>query len=199
MAERYHRPLPPLTQKHIERFHSRVKRGLPDECWLWMRARFSDGYGAFKVKKQMCRASRIAYFIATGVDPADSLVCHTCDNPPCCNPAHLFLGSSSENILDAATKDRLNTASGDNHYTRRRPELMEARKGDAHWTHRNPDKTSKGEQNGCAKLTEQDVRDIRTTHAAGGISYGELARRYNLRASETVRMLCQRRTWKHVA
>jgi hypothetical protein len=198
MAERYHRPIPPLTQKQVERFLSRVAKGQANECWLWTRAKFTDGYGAITIKKSTMRASRVAYFIATGIDPGDKLVCHRCDNPPCCNPAHLFLGDDSDNLMDASAKGLLNTVAGDEHYTRRRPDLMELRKGDRHWTHRKPERTSKGEKNGAARFTEQTVRLIRDTYTNGGISQSELARQFGV-CSESIRKIILRKTWAHVA
>jgi hypothetical protein len=197
MSGRYHRPIPPLLQKHIDRFHSRVRRGEPDECWPWLRGRFADGYGGFKVGKQTMKANRVAYFIANGIDPGQLQVCHTCDNPSCCNPAHLFLGDTSANITDAVEKGRIAFPTGSRHYTRRRPDLMELRRGDGHWTHKMPERTSKGENNGAAKLTEQDVRSIRALHGAGGVSCESIARKYGC-GGETIRLIVQRRTWKHI-
>lgn len=59
-------------------------------------------------------AHRVAYYISTGIDPQENLVCHTCDNPACCNPAHLFLGTSEDNQLDCANKGR--KPKGENHH-----------------------------------------------------------------------------------
>lgn len=94
-----------LTAKDVERFNSYVfvKPG----CWPWQRARWKNGYGSYKLQSgEIYGAHRIAYFIATGVDPANLLVCHSCDNPRCCNPAHLFLGTVQDNIADKVIKNR---------------------------------------------------------------------------------------------
>lgn len=53
--------------------------------------------------------------MATGVDPGDKLVCHTCDNPACCNPAHLWLGTDADNMHDMLQKERANKAAGVKH------------------------------------------------------------------------------------
>lgn len=49
---------------------------------------------------------RLAYYAATGIDPKDFYVCHTCDNPLCCNPTHLFLGTAQDNMKDCVAKGR---------------------------------------------------------------------------------------------
>jgi len=63
----------------------------------------------FEGKPQM--AHRIAYRLATGRDPGELSVCHECDNPPCCEPSHLWLGTHKENMLDMAAKGRTNPPS----------------------------------------------------------------------------------------
>src|SRR4051794_16613165 len=95
-----HRKLPPLTAQQIKRFHSYVDRRGDDDCWPWKRAQLKGGYGGFKIAKRMLRANRVAHFIHTGTDPLDLFVCHSCDNPICCNPAHLFLGTVLDNTRD---------------------------------------------------------------------------------------------------
>lgn len=83
-----------------------VKIGAPDECWPWQAARRRRGYGTFTVNHRSLVSHRIAYQLATGENPGDLFVCHTCDNPPCCNPAHLFLGTHRENMRDMVSKRR---------------------------------------------------------------------------------------------
>jgi hypothetical protein len=91
---------------HVQ-FWSRVKRGEPDECWPWLGAKNKDGYGYFKRQQKLFAAHREAFTITTGEDITGKHVCHTCDNPPCCNPAHLFSGTKTDNMRDAAKKKRL--------------------------------------------------------------------------------------------
>lgn len=77
-----------------------------DGCWLWKRSRDLEGYGRLRVLGTFLKAHRVAYELSTGQDPAGLVVCHTCDNPPCCNPAHLFLGTVADNQRDMVEKGR---------------------------------------------------------------------------------------------
>lgn len=90
-------------------FWKRVAKAGPDDCWLWQSNIQSKGYGRFGQRL----AHRIAYELHTGIDPKEMFVCHTCDNPPCCNPSHLFLGTAQNNSDDMKAKDRQNKARGE--------------------------------------------------------------------------------------
>lgn len=92
-----------------ERFWSKVNRK-DGGCWEWAAGRFSYGYGAFKRRvdgawKQQ-KAHRLAYEWLVGPIPDGLIVCHACDNPPCCNPDHLFLGTQLDNQRDMIAKGR---------------------------------------------------------------------------------------------
>jgi hypothetical protein len=87
------------------RVWSRVARRGPDECWLWT-GRTTGGYGHISIFGKECLVHRLIYQYATGRDPGDLGVLHTCDNPSCCNPSHLWLGTRADNNRDRADKKR---------------------------------------------------------------------------------------------
>jgi len=90
-----------------ERFWRSVERRGPDECWPWRRGRSRYGYGAFMLDQgKQIVASRYAYILTHGPIATIAMVCHSCDNPPCCNPAHLFLGTKTDNMVDRDSKGR---------------------------------------------------------------------------------------------
>ncbi len=91
-----------------ELFWSQVDRSVPDDCWPWAGKRDRHNYGYFYVKsdKKTMGAHRWAWKFAVGAIPEGMFVCHRCDNPPCCNPAHLFVGSHKANTADMLAKGR---------------------------------------------------------------------------------------------
>ena len=90
------------------RFWSKVDRRGPDDCWTWTAARDKDGYGHFSINTAAPggRAHRASWVFANGPVPPGLCVCHRCDNPPCVNPGHLFLGTNSDNMRDREAKGR---------------------------------------------------------------------------------------------
>lgn len=152
-----------------EWFWSRVVKS--DRCWLWTGTRLSPKakvvYGQCRWSGKIVYAHRVAYELGHGSSPGSLCVLHSCDNGLCVRPDHLFLGTKGDNNRDRARKGR--TKLGD-------------RKGDKH-----PN----------AKLTETDVREIRTAHARGERTI-DIASSYPQTSLGNLYTIVNRQSWKHV-
>lgn len=128
-----------MNSTDSNRFWAKVEIQSPDECWAWKAATDDKGYGRFHTegKSGTCLAHRMAYVLAKGPLLPELDVLHSCDNPPCCNPNHLWSGTALDNVRDAVEKGRFLTG--------RMP----------------------GSSNPKAKLTEADVIQIRQLKSAG--------------------------------
>lgn len=150
--------------------------GGPNACWPWRGLR-SHGYGIKYFQKKREMAHRLAWVLKYGDLPADMCVCHKCDNPPCCNPRHLFLGSKSDNMADKVKKDR--QAKGKRHAAAISKSVP------------------RGEFHHAAVLTAEIVRKIRIIRALGLESLRSCSIRLGISyscVSEAARGI----TWKHV-
>lgn len=138
-------------------------------CWEWQRARANDGgYGCLNWKG-VHMAHRVSWAVHVGPIPKGLNVLHKCDNPPCCNPDHLFLGTLADNNADMEAKGRSNRSG--------------LRAGS----------TFRGEAHGGARLTEEAVRDIRASSEPLRV----LAERYGVKLMAVSRARAGK-SWTHV-
>lgn len=89
-----------------KRFFRHVTRRGPNECWEWQATTTVAGHGQFSAGDIRTTAHRVAWAIENGNIPAGQVVRHECDNPPCCNPGHLLLGTQLENVGDSVSRER---------------------------------------------------------------------------------------------
>ncbi len=180
-------------QKYITRFLKYIDSSSGQEsCWPWMGARSEKGYGKLKCNYVNYVAHRLSYEIKFGPIPNRMLICHHCDNPPCCNPSHLFCGTVQDNSNDMKAKGR--QASGDRNVARCKPWLMAW--GDRHPYRINPELHARGERVNTAILTADIVREIRIKRGCGA-TFIALARAYGC-SKTNIRFICSLKTWKHV-
>lgn len=147
-----------------ERFWIKVDRSDPNGCWNWQGYLYKNGYGCAggmnigKIRDRL--AHRIAWRLVHGDIPEGMHILHACDNPPCVNPAHLSLGTRSDNMLDASQKGRT----------------------------RAPKPSIKGELHPNSVLTNQQRQEIRERHAQGE-SYSMLMKAYGVSKRTIARMV----------
>lgn len=90
------------------RFHEKVDIRTQDECWQWLGASRSAGGGMISYLGKPRSAARISWLLVFGFEPPEDLdLCHSCDNPTCVNPNHLWIGTRSDNMKDSREKGRL--------------------------------------------------------------------------------------------
>jgi len=174
-----------LSPKDVQRFWSKVDRKKSNSCWPWIaKARHWFGYGLFKVNiaglpgGRNVPASRLACFLVHGAPPEGKpYALHSCDNPGCCNPAHLRWGSQADNVDDAVLRGRNSPPPVNAHY-------------------RDKSNQPRGERAGGAKLTEPLVREIWRLHFEDR-PISEMA--------ETLKVpfhgaydACRGKTWRHL-
>jgi hypothetical protein len=159
-----------------DRFWPRLDKS--GTCWEYRGGHNSFGYGLFPVHDQQgkltsVRAHRMAWELTHGPIPEGVLVCHRCDNPACCNPEHLFLGTHADNNRDMRSKGR------SYYHFREHPEARQH-----------------GTASHYAKLTDDQVREIRRL-SDQGMKRQDVANIFGI-SRENVGYIALRKTWKHV-
>lgn len=142
-------------QEYEQRFWKSIRlpeRVGTDECWEWQRGHFGNGRAQTPDSSfwGTSLAYRVTWIITHGLIPPGLEVCHHCDNPSCCNPAHLFLGTHQDNMRDSRRKGRARGAS------------------------------FPGEDHPMVKLTELKVKKIRQLYLTGKYSQRQLGRRFGI-------------------
>lgn len=172
--------IPPTKE---ERFWTKVDKS--GECWIWTGYVTRTGYGRCNRAFGNGYAHRAAWEFAHGAVPDGLFVCHHCDNPPCCNPEHLFIGTQTDNISDRDRKGRTARGERSGYYTH--PEAFEAFRenraqmfGDDNPMRKHPERIARGERNGHARLTEADVIRIRELHIRDGMTYPQIAEMFGM-------------------
>ena len=156
-----------FTEDVARRFVAKVTVREPDACWPWLAYTDRGGYGRFWDGDKLVQAHRFAWMLTNGSIPAGLLVLHRCDAPGCVNPGHLFLGTQADNLADMRAKGR--AVYGGN----------------------------RGEWNGHAKLTADEVRAIYARYHAGGTFQRKLATEYGVCVSQ-ISNITRGGNWRHV-
>jgi hypothetical protein len=105
------KPAKPIPDVDASAFWARVDQSAGKHgCWPWIGAKMAEGYGYLRLKgRSKFKAHRVALWLSTGEQAPQMMACHRCDNPPCCNPAHLFWGDNATNNRDMVAKGRNRT------------------------------------------------------------------------------------------
>ena len=137
-------------------------------CWVWTGPTCSQGrYGRVMGTEKFTMAHRQSYEVHKGEIPQGMVVCHKCDNGLCINPDHLFLGTQSTNMKDAASKKRL-------------PRLL----------------NQVGECNGNAKFTREFATEVRNYYKEHSPSFSALAKKFGLKSKGHAHAIATGRLWK---
>lgn len=163
-----------ISEEAASRFWSKVDKRGDNDCWLWTGSRSRSGYGSLTMSGKPMKAHRVSFMMANDGIPKGLFVCHTCDNPPCVNPRHLFSGTARDNVEDMVRKGR-----------NVRPVRDESKVAYV-----------RGMTSPAAKLTDQDVLDIRRRRATGELRKF-IAADYGVDVT-LVSQIAYKKIWKHI-
>jgi hypothetical protein len=158
-----------MKDEHINAFPRFLEKvDIPDVCWQWTGGASDFGHGRMKIAGALVSPHRLAYEYFVGPIPEGKMVLHRCDNPGCVNPRHLFTGTNSDNMKDAAAKGRL------------APQI-----DPSPW---------QGQNRVTAKLNDDAVREIRKAPQS---EIRSLAQRFGVHRSVIYKVM-KRKRWAHV-
>jgi hypothetical protein len=178
-----------------ERFWEKVDKKGSEECWEWKAGISGSGYGTFWLDGKSFRTNRVSYELFYGKIPPDMFICHHCDNPKCVNPTHLFLGTNSDNMMDAVKKGKLLGGRGDRNGSHTHPERVA--RGDKSSARLHPESVPRGESHHWARLDDDKVKEIRQLYANGTISQQRLAIKFGVTQS-AIWAIVNKKTWRHI-
>jgi HNH endonuclease len=177
-----------LTKYHTsfsKRFWTQVER--TETCWLWRGYRNANGYGMIGLSSKNMLAHRLSYEMHFGPIPPGLSCCHHCDNPSCVRPEHLFVGTKADNMQDMVRKGR--------HWVHTKPELL--RFGDRNVSRLYPETRPRGEQVKLAKVTAEQVKEIRRLYRDEQWKQNALAAVFGI-SHRTISLIVRYKTWRHV-
>ncbi|HDL8239116.1 TPA: HNH endonuclease [Yersinia enterocolitica] len=154
-----------ITPEQARFFWSKVDVLSVKDCWVWKGAKKPKGYGNLRVGSRYLLAHRVAWELSNFPIPDGYLICHACDNPSCCNPSHLLLGNARANFTDMITKNRQEFAKN----------------------------KAIGMRNVNAKLSWDQVCQIRDMHGNGGETVKSIAIKHNV-TPENIRSIINFKT-----
>lgn len=167
-----------------------------EKCWEWPRSKNPQtGYGQINRyengRHKVYTAHRISFSAHFGDIPDGLQVLHRCDNKPCINPSHLFLGTQLDNMADMMEKGRGNHTGAKVHWTKTYPEKV--KRGNDHPSKAKPEKWKRGSGHYASKITEADVIEIRGSTE----TLLRLSERFGISQS-ALSAIKKRKTWAHL-
>lgn len=218
-----------ISQGLLHRFWKKVDKapghGPRGDCWVWTGCKGSQGYGWIYMgrvneRPRVGSTHRLSYAIHKGPPPDELDVLHECDNPPCINPAHLFLGTQDDNMKDCARKGRTARGEGSPRHKLTEAQVLEARRlyeagatftalsrkygishamihssvTGKHWRHLPGAATTRGYRRA---LNDDEVIEMRRLYAAGGLQFREIGDRFGVPAACAAKAITGR-TYGHL-